>query len=49
MTLFRLVQVCMAPMMMDSGLFCGRSYHGCVPEAHGMVFSRRFQYYQVPE
>ena len=30
MTLFRLVQV-YGPMMMDNGLFCGRSYHGCVP------------------
>ena len=31
MTLFGLVQVCMAPMTMDSSLFCGRSYHRCVP------------------
>ena len=30
MTLFGLVQVCMALMTMDSGLFCGRSYHRCV-------------------
>ena len=30
MTLFGLLQVCMAPMMMGSGLLCGRSCHRCV-------------------
>ena len=31
MTLFGLVQVCMALMIMDSGLLCGRSYRRRVP------------------
>ena len=31
MTLFGHVRVYLAPMMTDSGLFCGRSYYGCAP------------------
>ena len=38
MTLFELVQMCMALVTMDNGLLCGRSYHRCVPggPSHGV-------------
>ena len=39
MILLGLVQVCMAPMMMERGLLCG-SCQGCVLGGHGMVLDR---------